>query len=57
MLDIKSFNKALKMTWVKKYLYKENHNKWQIFFDLKVKNNGESTILTSNLNKKDINKS
>ena len=51
MLDIESFNKALKMTWVKKYLDKENHSKWKIF-DLEIKNNGESTILTGNLNKK-----
>ena len=56
MLDIESFNTALKMTWVKKYLDKENHSKWEIFFDLEVKSNGESTVLTGNLNKKDINK-
>ena len=55
MFDIESFDKDLKMTWVKKYLDKENHSKWKIF-DLEVKNNGESTILTGNLNKKDINK-
>ena len=43
------------MTWVKKYLDKESHSKWKIFFDIEVKNR-ESTILTGNLNKKDINK-
>ena len=56
MLDIESFNKALKITWVKKYLDKENHSRWKIFFDLKLKNKGESTIVTGNLNKKDISK-
>ena len=28
MIDIKSFNKALKSTWIKKYLDKDNHGKW-----------------------------
>ena len=28
MIDLVSFNKALKSTWVKKYLDPENHGKW-----------------------------
>ena len=56
MLDIESFNKALKITWIKKYFEKENHSKWKIFFDLELQNKGNSAILTGNLNKKDINK-
>ena len=44
-----------KKNQAEKYLYKKNHSKWKIFFDLEVKNNGESTILTGNLNRKDIN--
>ena len=35
MIDLESFtgNKALKSTWVKKYLDPENHGKWKYFFD------------------------
>ena len=32
MIDLESFNKALKSTWVKKYLDPENHGKWKYFF-------------------------
>ena len=53
MLDIESFNTALKITWVKKYLDKESHSKWKILFDLELKNKGESTMLTGSLSKKD----
>ena len=56
MLDIESFNNALKIIWIKKYLDNENHGKWKLFFDLELQNKGESTILTGNLHKKDINK-
>ena len=31
MIDLKSFNKALKSTWVKKNLDLENHGKWKHF--------------------------
>ena len=30
MIDIKSFNKALKSTWVKEYLDNDNHGKWKL---------------------------
>ena len=33
MIDIKLFNKALKLTWVKKYLDNDNHGKWKLHFD------------------------
>ena len=35
MIDIKSFNKALKPTWVKKYLDNDNLGKWNFFLILK----------------------
>ena len=35
MIDIKSFNKALKSTWVKKYLDNNNHGKWNYSLILK----------------------
>lgn len=33
MIDLQSFNKVLKSTWVKTYLDPENHGKWKYFFD------------------------
>ena len=56
MLDIASFNKALKIVWIKKYLDKENHSKWKIFLDIESQHKGGTTFLTGNLNKKDLNK-
>ena len=32
MIDLIFFNKALKSTWVKKYLDPKNHGKWKFFF-------------------------
>ena len=32
MIDIQSFSKSLKATWIKKYLYEENQEKWKYFF-------------------------
>ena len=54
MLDIASFNKALKIVWIKKYLDKENYSKWKIFVDLELQNKGGAIFLTGNLNKKDL---
>ena len=31
MIDIQSFNKSLKMKWVKGYLNNVNHGKWKLF--------------------------
>ena len=30
MIDIKLFDKALKLSWIKKYLDTENHGKWKM---------------------------
>ena len=57
MLDIASFNKALKITWIKKYLDNENQGKWKIFLNRELKNQGNELTLISNLNKKDMAKS
>ena len=54
MIDIQSFSKSLKATWIKKYLDEENQGKWKYFFDLELERHGGSIVLTSNLNKKDI---
>ena len=38
MIDLCSFNKSLKTTWVKKYLDMTNHGKWRFLFDLELEN-------------------
>ena len=40
MIDIISFNKSLKTTWIKKYLDNNNKGKWKIFFDITLKKYG-----------------
>ena len=45
MIDMKSFNKALKSTWVKKYLDKHNHGKWKLLFDSEIHDLGGDVIL------------
>ena len=37
MLDIQSFNCALKAKWVQKYLDDSNQAKWKLFFDYFIK--------------------
>ena len=51
MIDILSFNKALKDTWIKKYLDTGNQGKWKLFFDLERKKFECTLPFTSNLNK------
>ena len=40
VIDISSFNKSLKITWIKKYLDNNNKGKWKIFFDVELKKYG-----------------
>ena len=54
MIDIKSFNKALKSTWVKKYLDNDNHGKWKLLFDSEIHDYGGDVIFKANLNKNDL---
>ena len=56
LLDIASFNKALKFTWIKTYLDKENHGKWKIFFDLELDSYGKELVFTRNMSKRDASK-
>ncbi|CAH3026580.1 unnamed protein product, partial [Porites evermanni] len=44
MIDLCSFNKSLKATWVKKYLDTTNHGKWKFLFDLELENYGRDLI-------------
>ena len=48
MIDIKRFNKALKLSWIKKYVDPENHGKWKLLFDLQLR------PFRGNLSKKDL---
>ena len=51
MIDIKSFNKALKATWVKKYLDNDNHGKWKLLLDSEIHDLGGDVIFKGNLGK------
>ena len=53
MIDISSFNKSLKTTWIKKYLDNNNKGKWKIFFDIALKNYGCQNVFSYNLNVRD----
>ena len=54
MIDLQSFNKALKSTWLKKYLEPENYGKWKYFFDSELRNFGGPAIFRANLKKDDL---
>ena len=55
MIDISSFNKSLKTTWIEKYLDSGNLGKWKNFFNLALERYGGSTFYKlGNLNRKDI---
>jgi len=53
MIDLISFNKALKTTWIKKYLDTTKNAKWKFFFDVALKHYGRENIFAGNLNVKD----
>ena len=52
MIDIKLFNNALKLSWIKKYLDTENHGKWKLLFDLQLRPFGGEAIFRGNLSEK-----
>ena len=56
MIDLESFNKALKSTWVKKYLDAENHGKWKYVLDSELQLFGGPAIFRSNLKQDDLTK-
>ena len=53
MIDISSFNKSLKITWIKIYLDNNNKGKWKIFFDKDLKKYGCQSFFSYNLNVRD----
>ena len=54
MLDIQSFNQALKTKWVKKYFDDNNQAKWKLFFEYFIKQHDGKLLLTSNLKQADV---
>ena len=46
-----SFNNSLKSTWVKKYLYNDNHGKWKLFFDYELHDFGGVLMFKGNSTK------
>ena len=53
MIDIFSFNKSLKVTWIKKYLDNSNNGKWKLLFDRALQNHSGKKNLSSSLNVRD----
>ena len=51
---LKLINKALKCSWIKKYLDDENKGKWKLFLDKELERFGGKRLLTSNLSKNDL---
>ena len=56
MIDISSFNKALKAVWIRKYLDESNKGKWKLFFDAELEKLGGQTVFRGNLDMKDSKK-
>ena len=53
MIELISFNKSLKTSWIQKDLNSTNNGKWKAFFYLTLQNYGHGTVFTGNLNNKD----
>ena len=56
MIDLCSFNKSLKTTWVKKYLDATNNGKMKLLFDMELKKYGCASFFRYNLNVTDSKK-
>ena len=54
MLNLKSFSRSLKFTWIQKYLNDESHEKWKVFIEYYLKQLREKLIFSCNLRKDDI---
>lgn len=53
MLDIMEFNKALKITWILKYILNDCKSKWKYFFDFHLSKVGGKLVFLGNLTQKD----
>ena len=56
MLDLNSFNKVLKLSWVRKYLNDNNSGKWKLLFDFQLQDYGGVEFFRGNLDRKDVSK-
>ena len=54
MIDIASFNQALKMKWVKSCLYDQDTGKWKFFFNHQLAQFGGKLVFWGNLSRKDV---
>ena len=52
-VDLSSFNKSFKTSWIRKYLDTSNHGKWKEFVELDLEKYGGNLIFRGNLNKSD----
>lgn len=56
MLDRNSFNKGLKLFWVRKYLNENKGGKWKLLFDFQLEDYGGAEFFRGNLDRKDVSK-
>ena len=56
VLDLNSLNKALKLSWVRKYLNDNNSRKWKLLFDFQLEDYGGVEFFRGNLDRKDVSK-
>ena len=54
MLDIQTFNHALKAKWVQKYLDDNNRGKWKLFFDYFLAQHNGKLLMTGNIKPTDV---
>ena len=54
MLDLQSFNRALKAKWVQRYLDPHNRGKWKLFVEFSVTGHDLNLLLQENLNSDDV---
>ena len=54
--DLNSFNKALKLFWVRNYLNDDKSGKWKLLFDFQLEDYGGAEFFRGNLDGKDVSK-
>ena len=54
MLDIQTFNHALKAKWIQKYLDDNNRGKWKLFFDYFLSQHNGKLLMTGNIKPTDV---
>ena len=54
MLDIQSFNNALKAKWVLRYLDPNHKGKWKLLFEFFLHNYAATALFSGNLKPEDV---